>query len=135
MSEQTGPATIDEYISAQPPEIQSILNEFRRTVLHTVPDASEKIAWGMPSFSAFGSYVAQFAAHKNHIGFYPGPEAIVVFEKELSSFKTSKGGIQFPYGKPVPYDLIEKIVQYNVDENKKKMAEKENLKKQNKKTK
>ncbi|WNY26101.1 iron chaperone [Methanolapillus millepedarum] len=132
MSDQAIPATIDEYISAQPPEIQKILTEFRRTILRAAPDAQEKIAWGMPSFTAYGSYVAQFAAHKNHVGFYPGPEAITVFEKELSGYKTSKGGIQFPYEKPVPYDVIEKIVKYRAQENQKRMMEKESKKKINK---
>jgi uncharacterized protein YdhG (YjbR/CyaY superfamily) len=58
-----------------------------------------------------------FAALKNHIGFYPTPSGIEAFKEELSPYKTSKGAIQFPIDKPVPYDLIEKIVEFRVKEN------------------
>jgi uncharacterized protein YdhG (YjbR/CyaY superfamily) len=61
-----------------------------------------------------------FAAHTNHIGFYPTPSGIEAFKNELSSFKTSKGAIQFPLDKPIPFDLVKKIVKFRVRENKSK---------------
>jgi uncharacterized protein YdhG (YjbR/CyaY superfamily) len=70
----------------------------------------------MPAFKLHGNLV-YFAALKNHIGFYPTPSGIEAFKEELSPYKTSKGAIQFPLDKPIPYDLIEKIVQFRVNEN------------------
>ena len=70
----------------------------------------------MPGFKLNGSLV-WFAAFKNHIGFYPTSSGIEAFKNELSSYKTSKGAIQFPLDKPIPYDLVEKIVLFRVKEN------------------
>ena len=61
-----------------------------------------------------------FAAHKNHIGFYPTPSGVDAFKHELSEYKGAKGSIQFPIEKPLPYQLISKIVEFRVAENIKK---------------
>jgi uncharacterized protein YdhG (YjbR/CyaY superfamily) len=70
----------------------------------------------MPTFYFHGNLV-HFAAYKNHIGFYPAPSAIVAFKKELALYVTSKGAIQFPLDKPIPYELVTKIVRFRVAEN------------------
>jgi len=36
---------------------------------------------------------------------------------ELGDYKTSKGKIQFPYGKGMPLDLVRRIVRFRVAEN------------------
>jgi uncharacterized protein YdhG (YjbR/CyaY superfamily) len=56
----------------------------------------------------------------HHIGFYPGSLAIEAFKKELSSFKTSKGTVQFPLDTPIPFDLVKKIVEFGVRNNESK---------------
>ncbi|MBE0601627.1 MAG: DUF1801 domain-containing protein, partial [Firmicutes bacterium] len=71
----------------------------------------EVIAWGMPSYKGH-PYIVHFAAQKAHLGFYPGPEAIVHFQDRLKDYHTSKGAIQMPYDKPLPKDLIAEIVRY-----------------------
>jgi uncharacterized protein YdhG (YjbR/CyaY superfamily) len=58
-----------------------------------------------------------FAAFKRHIGFYPTSSGILTFKKELSAYKGSKGSVQFPIDKPLPLDLISKIVKFRVAEN------------------
>jgi hypothetical protein len=73
-----------------------------------------------------------FAAFKNHIGFYPIPSGIEAFKKELSLYKQGKGSVPFPLDKPVPYDLVKKIIEFRVAENMKESkvgAEKVLLKK------
>ena len=57
---------------------------------------------------------------KNHIGFYPIPSGIDAFKEELAEYKKGKGSIQFPIDKPLPYELISKIVKLRVAENIKK---------------
>lgn len=108
--------TIDEYILACPVEIQEMLKKLRKTIKEAAPEAQEKISWGMATFALHGNLI-HFAAHKSHIGLYPGASGVEVFKNELSEFKTSKGAIQFPINKPIPYELVKKIVKYRVKEN------------------
>lgn len=110
------PTTIDEYISAFPQNIQEKLNEMRLTIRNAAPEASEKISYRMPAYTLNGMLV-YFAAHKNHIGFYPFTSVIKAFNCELTPYHTSKGGIQFPYKEPLPINLIQKIIEFRVKEN------------------
>jgi uncharacterized protein YdhG (YjbR/CyaY superfamily) len=117
--------TIDEYINNQPGEIQGLLRQLRETVKATTPDAVECISYSMPAFKLNG-ILCYFAAFKNHIGFYALPAGNEAFQKELSEYKTGKGSIQFPLDKPLPLDLVAKIVTFRAQENlqkKKKKAE------------
>lgn len=109
--------TIDEYIKTFPEDIQSILEKIRETVKKAAPDAVETISYQMPTFKLEGKNLVHFAAYKNHIGFYPTPSGITSFETELAPYIKSKGAVQFPLNKPVPYDLVEKIVRFRVIEN------------------
>lgn len=102
------PETIDEYIAAQPEEIQKYLREVRDALRAALPEAEERISWSMPTFWKKHNII-HFAGFKNHIGLYPGPEAVLEFAGELKDYKTSKGTIQFPYSKPLPLELIGKI--------------------------
>jgi len=115
--------SIDEYILQFPPDIQEILKMLRKVIKESAPDAEEKISYQMPTFALHGNLV-HFAAHKNHIGFYPAPSGIDAFKHELSEYKGAKGSIQFPIGKPMPYELISKIVKFRVTENIKKAESK-----------
>lgn len=108
--------TIDEYISAFPEEVQTLLLKIRNVIKEIAPEAEEKISYQMPAFFQNGVLV-YFGAFKDHIGFFPTGNGIEAFLDELSEYKTSKGTIQFPYGKPIPYDLIKRIVLYRVKEN------------------
>ena len=111
--------TIDQYISSFPVDIQSLLEQIRLTIHQAAPEAEEAIKYAMPTFVLNGNLV-HFAAFKHHIGFYPVPSGIDAFKKELSSYKGAKGSVQFPLDKPMPLDLISRIVQFRVNENIKK---------------
>jgi uncharacterized protein YdhG (YjbR/CyaY superfamily) len=117
---ETTVKTIDDYIKLFPAEIQAILEELRKTIKNAAPDAQEKISYQMPTFYWHGNLV-YFAAYKNHIGFYPTPSGIAAFKEELSVYKSAKGSVQFPLNRPIPFDLISKIVKYRVEENLGKM--------------
>lgn len=120
MEEKQGrPTTIDEYIAGYPEEVQQILVKIRAVIREAAPAAVEKISYQMPAFDLNGTLV-WFAAFKHHIGLYPNPSGIEAFSGELSAYKQSKGAVQFPLDKPIPYELIGKIVRYRVAENQKK---------------
>jgi uncharacterized protein YdhG (YjbR/CyaY superfamily) len=110
-------STIDEYIDDRPAEIQSLLQSVRETIHAAAPDAVEKISWQMPTFWQ-GENIVHFAAFKKHIGLFPGGEAVGVFADRLEDYKTSKGTIQFPFGKPIDHKLISDIVRWRVEQTK-----------------
>jgi uncharacterized protein YdhG (YjbR/CyaY superfamily) len=113
------PTTIDEYIAQFPEDVQQILVKIRAVIKESAPEAVEKISYQMPAFYLNGNLV-WFGAHQRHIGFYPTGSGIEAFKEELSAYKWSKGAVQFPLDKPMPYELISRIVKYRVAENLKK---------------
>ena len=115
--------SIDEYISQYPSDVQEKLKKFRKVIKEAAPAAEEKISYRMPTFTLHGNLV-HFAAYEKHIGFYPAPSGIEAFKEELAEYKTSKGAIQFPIDKPLPYELITRIVKFRVAENTQKAKDK-----------
>jgi uncharacterized protein YdhG (YjbR/CyaY superfamily) len=108
--------TVDEYIAMFPKNIQSILKELRQAIKDSAPNAEEAISYQMPTFKLNGNLV-WFAAFKNHIGFYPKTSAIEAFKEELSDYEVTKGTVRFPLNKPIPFNLVKKMVRYRVKEN------------------
>ena len=105
--------SIDEYIAAQSEDVRPLLQGIRETIRAAAPEATEKISWRMPT-SWQGENLIHFAAFKKHIGLYPGGEATAEFAERLAGYKTSKGAIQLPLGKPIDYELIRDIVRWRV---------------------
>jgi uncharacterized protein YdhG (YjbR/CyaY superfamily) len=107
--------TIDDYIAAFPKDVQDDLQRLRRVIRESAPAAEEAISYGIPTFKLNGNLV-HFAAYQHHIGFYPTSSGIAAFKKELMPYKLSKGTVQFPLGRPLPLDLIRRIVRYRIKE-------------------
>jgi uncharacterized protein YdhG (YjbR/CyaY superfamily) len=107
---------IDDYIATFPENIRERLQLIRLTIRECAPEAEEKISYQMPAFFQNGILV-YFAAHKNHIGFYPASMGISVFQEELSNWKTSKGTVQFPHNQDIPIDLIRRVTEFRLSEN------------------
>ena len=113
------PTDIDAYISDFPESTQKLLQEVRSIVKQAAPQAAEVISYGMPAFRQDGMLV-YFAAFKNHIGFYPIPSGIAAFKEDLSAFECTKGSVHFPLDKPLPAELITRIVTFRLSENRQK---------------
>ncbi|HXN73910.1 MAG TPA: DUF1801 domain-containing protein [Candidatus Acidoferrales bacterium] len=110
--------TIDEYISAFPKDVQLVLEKIRRTIRKAAPEAVEVISYQIPTFKLNGKCLVHFAAFKNHIGLFPPtPRA---FKKEVSQYAGPKGNLKFPLDKPIPLDLVKRIVIFRVKQHKKK---------------
>ena len=106
---------IDEYHALQPADMRETLEQLRQAIKQAAPMATETISYGMPAFR-HNKVLVYYALNKEHIGFYPTPNPIVHFKKELEKYSTSKGAIQFPIDKPLPLTLIKKIVKFRLDE-------------------
>jgi uncharacterized protein YdhG (YjbR/CyaY superfamily) len=116
-------ADIDAYIAAAPAAVRARLTQLRTTIAACAPHAEEAIVYGMPTFRLHGNLV-HFAAFAKHIGFYPGPEAIVAHATELTPYVTSKGAIQFPLDALLPLSLVQTITTYRVAQSVAKAAAK-----------
>ncbi len=108
--------TIDEYIGTFSKEVQEKLEKIRQIISKSAPKAEETISYQIPTFKLNGNLV-HFAGYKKHIGFYPEPSGIEAFKDELAAYEVSKGSVKFQLNKPIPFDLIEKIVEFRVKEN------------------
>lgn len=105
------PETIEEYIAAQPEEVQPYLTELRNALRAALPEAEERISWSMPTYWKKHNII-HFAGFKNHAGLHPGPEAVLEFAERLTEYRTSKGTIQLPYSRPVPAELVSDIARW-----------------------
>lgn len=117
-------ATVEEYIARYDHVIRGRMEKLRALILECAPEATEKISWGMATFVLEGNLV-HFSGEKRHLGFHPAPSAIEAFADRLDAYKYSKGTVQLPYDKPMPYDLLRDMVQFRVREQREKRANKE----------
>jgi uncharacterized protein YdhG (YjbR/CyaY superfamily) len=118
------PQTVDDYLAALPEEARATLEKLRKTIKAAAPKATEGISYQMPMYKQNGMLVG-FAAFKNHCSFFPGAKPVQTFKDELKAYKTSKGTIQFPVGKPIPAGLVKKIVKSRIAENEMRLSEKQ----------
>jgi uncharacterized protein YdhG (YjbR/CyaY superfamily) len=114
------PVTIDDYIASCPKQAREKLEALRRLVHESVPGAEERIHYGMAAFFSGSGYVVWLAGYARHVGFYPGEQAITGFKRELSGYKSAVGSVRFPLDEELPVDLIRRMLEYRVDEVKRK---------------
>ena len=107
--------TVDEYISAAPEVAQAKLREIRAILKKVAPEATESLKWGAPVFEE-KRILFSYAAFKSHLNFFPTQPALEPFKEELADYDTGKDSIKFPYGKPLPKELIERIAAYRAKE-------------------
>jgi uncharacterized protein YdhG (YjbR/CyaY superfamily) len=116
MTQRSSARSIDEYIAEFPGETQAVLEELRTLIKAAAPEATETISYAIPTFDLHGGHLVHFAGYERHIGFYPGASGIAAFIDELTPFKSAKGSVQFPLGRPLPVDLIRRMVAFRVEE-------------------
>ncbi len=110
------PTTVDEYISAFPPEVQSILERVRQVAREAAPEAQEVISYRMPALKQ-GGILVYFAAFKSHIGLYPPVDGDPGIEKAIAPYARAKGNLRFSFDRPIPYDLIARITALRLKQN------------------
>lgn len=111
--------SIDAYIGQFPRTVQDILSRIRKLIAKAAPEAEEAMKYQIPTFVLNGNLV-HFAAFEHHVGLYPTPSGIVQFQKELAAYNSAKGSVQFPLDQKIPYALIQRIVEFRVEENRAK---------------
>lgn len=119
----SGRVAVDAYLQPFSAEVREKCESIRSLVRRVAPEATETISWGMPTFKLEGNLV-HFAVHARHIGFYPGAEGVEAFLGDLAEYVHSKGAIQFPFDRPLPLDLIERITRFRAAANRQYAAAK-----------
>ena len=103
-------ASIDTYFNQLDPSQRAELERIRSIVLAVVPEALEKISYGMPTMTYKGKVLVHFAAFKNHLSLFPTSGPTEELASKLKDYKTSKGTIQFSVENPLPEKLIREII-------------------------
>jgi len=112
----TKPETIDDYIAGFPEDVREVLEEVRAAIRKVAPDAAEGISYAMPAFTLAKKPLVYFAAFKHHIGLYALPTGHAAFAEEFAGYKSGKGSVQFPLGRPMPLELIARVVKFRLNE-------------------
>lgn len=99
------------YIEPFPEPLKQRMMEMRAVIFEEIPDVLEGFGYQMPAY-VFQKKRFYFACFTNHIGFFPGPAVIDAFKDRLTSYKTSKGTIQFQHSQDFPMDLFRQIILY-----------------------
>ncbi len=108
--------SIDEYVATFPPEVRTRLQKVRATIRKAAPQATETISYRIPAYKLEGNLI-YFAGFAHHIGLYPAPRSSAEFHDELAAYEGGKGTVQFPHDKPLPLNLIARIVKFRVADN------------------
>ena len=103
--------SVDEYIAGFAPEVRARMEQVRAAIRQAAPHAEESIRYQMPSFGLGGRTAVYFAGYKKHIGFYPTP-VNAEFQADMAVYGSGKGTAQFPHDKPLPLDLVTRVVQF-----------------------
>lgn len=105
------PKDVTVYYENIDKSVKAEVMALRKAIMKELPGATERMSYGMPFFVYAGKDIVAIAPAKNHLGFYTlGGRQTSKFGGDLRDYKTSKAAIQLPYGRPLPTDLIKKII-------------------------
>jgi uncharacterized protein YdhG (YjbR/CyaY superfamily) len=116
MADRSAAGSIDDYIAGSPAETQEMLRAMRVLIRAAAPDATETMSYAIPTFDLHGRHLVHFAGYPRHVGFYPTGSGIEAFEDELAPYKHARGSVQFPLDRPLPGNLISRMVEFRVSE-------------------
>jgi uncharacterized protein YdhG (YjbR/CyaY superfamily) len=112
----TQPATVDDYVRSVPEGVRPILQRVRQAIRAAAPEATETISYNMPTYLLGGQHLVHLAAWKRHLSLYPVPAGDEAFEREIAPYRAARSTARFPLGKPVPYELIGRLVALLVEQ-------------------
>ena len=99
----------EAYFATAEPEAKAVLLRIQALIESDVPGATRCISYNMPAFRLARTFV-YFAAFKKHIGIYPPVKDDASLIEALAPYRNEKGNLAFPLAKPLPYELIKRVV-------------------------
>ena len=109
-----GPTTVEEYLAGFPDDVRTRLENARAAIRKILPDADERMSYGIIRFGIAGRHAIYLAGWKKHLGIYPVPKAEGELERDIAPYRAAKDSLHFPYAKPIPYELIERVTAHVV---------------------
>jgi uncharacterized protein YdhG (YjbR/CyaY superfamily) len=106
----SGPTTIDEYLAGLPEPVRERMAELRALVHRLVPDAGERIRYGMPTFTVGDRSVVHVAAWRKHIALYPLPTEPAEVAAAAEPWRGAKDAMRLPHARPLPTVLLEQVI-------------------------
>lgn len=116
MPSQPVPGSVDEYIAGFPDDVQQVLRRIRAAIRDAAPEAEETISYQIPTFKVGGTYLIYFAGFKKHVSVYPAPVEHPDFAEEMKVYGSGRGTARFPLDRPVPLDLITRMVKFRMQD-------------------
>lgn len=110
MTKESDMQSVDDYIDNFEGDARKRLEIMRELVRELVPEAVESMAYGMPAYKLNGKPLVYFAAFPKHVGFYATPNGHEAFRAEFAPYKQGKGSVQFPLDRPLPRELIRRVI-------------------------
>ena len=108
---------VDRYLGALDEPKRGTLEALRRSILEVVPEAEQGISYGMPAFRVEGKTVAGFAAFKHHLSYLPHSGSVLgTLADDVAAYETSKGSLRFAVDKPLPEQLVKRLVRARMRE-------------------
>ena len=113
------PTSVDEYMASLPDDRHAVLEELRQAINAAAPEATETIAYQMPALrSPGGQFLVSYAAYKAHYSLFPASDVVVkALGDELTPYLVGQGTVRFPASRPIPLELVTRIIQIRVAEN------------------
>ena len=108
--------SVDQYIASLPSDVRPQMDSVRQAIHRAVPGSEEAISYDIPAFRLNGRYYLSLAAWKRHLSIYPIPDADAELDRELTPYKSGKGTLKFPLGKPMPMELVAKVAALLADQ-------------------
>lgn len=103
---------VDEYMAQLPDDRRAVMEELRGTIRSAAPEATEAISYNMPSFRLDGRFLVSYEAYKRHYSLFPWTDGMLAaLGEEMKPYAVGKGTIRFPADKPIPFELVRRIIE------------------------
>ena len=103
---------VDEYMAQLSDDRRAVMEQLRSTIRSAAPDATEAISYNMPAFRLGRRFLVSYEAFTRHYSVFPWSKDMVAEVGEaMKPYAVGKGTIRFPADKPIPFQLVTRIVE------------------------
>ena len=103
--------TVTDYLAEVPAEQRPTLQHVVDVARRVAPDAEEGMSYGMPALRYRNKPLIGVVAAAKHLSVFPfSPAVVEAVAPDLAGYSLSKGTIRFSVERPLPDDVVERIV-------------------------
>lgn len=109
-------AALEAYITSFPSPTQTILRNILAITLQAAPGSQAGISYGVAAIKRNGTYIIYCGGYAKHISIYPVYSNDPALGEAIAAFASGKATVKLSLTQPIPYDLIQRIVEEKVKE-------------------